>query len=54
MWRVEDNKIILEPKTFRSLHGSFKGKARYATEKDKREMETVFLHEGQKNERKTH
>lgn len=54
LWRVEDNKIILEPKTFRSLHGRFKGSARYATEKDKQEVETVFLREGQKNERKTH
>ncbi|MBS7251429.1 MAG: AbrB/MazE/SpoVT family DNA-binding domain-containing protein [Candidatus Freyarchaeota archaeon] len=54
LWRVEDNKIVLEPKSFRNLHGRFKGTAKYATEKDKQEVETVFLSEGQKNEPKTH
>nr|MDO8079242.1 AbrB/MazE/SpoVT family DNA-binding domain-containing protein [Candidatus Freyarchaeota archaeon] len=46
LWRVEGNKIILEPKTFRNLHGIFKGTARYTTEKDKQEVETVFLRDG--------
>ncbi|MEM2146070.1 MAG: AbrB/MazE/SpoVT family DNA-binding domain-containing protein [Candidatus Jordarchaeaceae archaeon] len=49
VWRIENNKIILEPKTFRSLHERFKGKAMYATEKDKQEVEKIFLNEGKKN-----
>lgn len=53
-WRVEDNKIIIEPKTFRSLHGRFEGAARYGTERDKEEVEKVFLKKVGEDEQKTH
>ena len=49
-WHVEDNKIIIEPKTFRNLHGRFEGAARYATEREKEEVEKVFLEKVEKDE----
>ncbi|MHA1210465.1 MAG: AbrB/MazE/SpoVT family DNA-binding domain-containing protein [Candidatus Freyarchaeota archaeon] len=53
-WRVEGNKIIIEPRTFRNLHGRFEGAARYTAKKDKEEVEKVFVKEAGKHERKAH
>lgn len=44
-WSVEEGRIILIPRTFEIFHERFQGKPRYVTEKDKEEVEDVFIKE---------
>lgn len=47
-WSVKEGKIILTPRTFEVFHERFKGEPRYVTEKDKEEVEEVFMKEAAK------
>lgn len=44
-WSVEEGRIILTPRTFEIFHERFQGKPKYVTEKDKKEVEEVFIKE---------
>ena len=44
-WSVKKGRIILTPRSFKMFHERFPGKPKYETEKDKEEVEEVFMEE---------